>query len=134
MANVTIDRYSVTDLRNTITKALNEALEKSGLVAQIGRITYEPGKELRTKLTVAQRQTKTVQNRRVPKAGESWMYGSKVYRIESVLGNVVMMSRASRARNARYDVVTGVMRATYRGKLESVLATGVFLKEVKNAS
>lgn len=131
MANVTIDRYSVTDIRNTINKALTEALEKSGLTAQIGRITYEPGKELRTKLTVAQRQTPKNTNKQTPKIGESWMYGGKVYRIESVVGNTIMMSRASRARNARYDAATGVMRATYRGKTDSVIAMGEFLKAAK---
>lgn len=118
-----IDSGSVKEIRDVITRTLNDTLSKLGLRASMGRITYIPGQELRGKLTVSQKAAPKVFDLANPPARpevrERWRFGGKVYTITKVDATSVLAERPSRARAARH---TGY--ATYRIKLDALLNSG----------
>jgi hypothetical protein len=123
-----ITRAGVADLRKVLEDAMNDKIGVLGLQAQLGRITFVPGSELRVKLTVVEK-PKTVTNTSStvtvrPRVGESWLFSGKLYIIEADNGAMILMNRPSRARSARYIAAQGLMCATYRVKTSQLMATG----------
>ena len=88
MSVTPINKANCKVLREDINKALAEILSKHGLVGSIGRITFEPGVELRTKLTVTQTNP-SVKNTQTPAVGQLWVFGGKKYTITSTIGEVL---------------------------------------------
>ena len=88
MSVTQINKANCNVLRKDINEALERILSKHGLVGSIGRITFYPGIELRTKLTVTQVDP-TVRNTKTPAVGQVWIFGGKKYTIKSTIGEVL---------------------------------------------
>jgi len=88
MSVTQINKANCKVLREDINKALEGILSKHGLVGAIGRITFDPGIELRTKLTVTQLNP-AVRNTQTPAVGQVWMFANKKYTITSTIGEVL---------------------------------------------
>jgi len=88
MSVTQINKANCKVLREDINKALEGILSKHGLVGSIGRITFDPGVELRTKLTVTQADP-AVKNTQSPAVGQVWLFGNKKYTITSTIGEVM---------------------------------------------
>jgi len=98
-------------LRDDIDKALTAALAKHGLKANIGRITYEPGKEFRVKLTVVQPMT-GVSTSTPAQIGEKWNYMGKTYTVFGLKGVDVQLERHLRnGRLGRFRVSQSALQA-----------------------
>ena len=119
-----INRNAVRDLRPVIERAINEKLEKLGLKASLGRITFIPGQEFRGKLTVQEVRKQPVKLNQRPQVGETWIFGGKRYRIEQDNGMEFIASRPSRARSAVFVMGRGYV-AQYRIKAGELIAKGV---------
>lgn len=113
-----IDRASCSTLRSDMNKALRDVLDKHGLQATLGRITFEPGRQLRCKLTVIQPALDASPSEK-PKVGERWVFGNKTYKITSVGENEVIGSRPVATRWA------GQMDRNYRIKMSAILLHGI---------
>lgn len=115
-----LNRGNIKDLRAVADKALRDALAPYGIVPDLGRITFIPGREFRCKLTARVVKPKDTKPKALPAPNERWLFGGKVYRIVSVnqaTGHVIG-SRPSRARSA----VRGM--ANYRIKLADLMDSG----------
>lgn len=119
-----INRNAVRDLRPVIERAINEKLEKLGLKASLGRITFIPGQEFRGKLVVQEVRKQPVKLNQRPAVGETWVFGGKRYRIEQDLGTHFIGSRPSRARSAVFVAGRGYV-AQYRIKAVDLISKGV---------
>jgi hypothetical protein len=122
----TINTAVIRDLRPVIQKAINEALNRAGLEAHLGRVTYIPGQEFRCKLTVTPTPTKTTKIPSRPAVGEAWRYGGKVYIVEADNGTYMQVSRPSRSRSAHYVPGRGLV-ANYRVKATDLQLNGAKL-------
>lgn len=80
MSITTINKANCEVLRKDINEALEKILSKHGLIGSIGRITFDPGAEIRTKLTIVQPAAGVTQGAK-PKVGEVWSFGNKQYTI-----------------------------------------------------
>lgn len=109
-----IDGSSIKTLRADVTAAVQAVMAKHGLTASLGRITYEPGREFRGKLTVIQAAPTSVKSN--PVVGESWNYNGKVYRIVSYSNLSVIGERYSNSRKF------GRLLRRYRIKRDSFTA------------
>lgn len=112
-----IQRGNMSTLRADATKALQDVMSKHGLRVDLGRITFEPGREFRCKLTVVQPALDTKPGT-TPKVGDSWKFGRGTYTIESVTGNEVIGSRMVTYRGMRRT-------RSYRIKLSSIILSGI---------
>jgi hypothetical protein len=123
-----IQKGNMNILRNDMTNALRDVMAKHGLSVDVGRITFIPGTELRCKVTVVQGVpvVNTVSNT-VPVVGENWRFAGKLYRVESVAGNSVIVSRPSRARGARFEAGRGYV-SNFRITLGQLMTSGVKVK------
>ena len=110
-----ITRGTIKTLRADATKAIQDVMTKHGLMADLGRITFEPGLSFRCKLTVTAAADPTAP-KAVPVVGEVWFYGSKSYRIVSVGLLSVVGARFSRTRRF------GLVERQYRIKRDSFMA------------
>lgn len=104
MSVTQINKSNCKVLREDINNALAAVLAKHGLVGSIGRITFEPGLELRTKLIVTQ-PTPGVVKARDPKVGEIWMLGNKKYTIISVMNGEILATRPVRGAPRTYRIL-----------------------------
>lgn len=104
MSVTQINRANCKVLRKDIDAALASVLSKHGLVGSIGRITFEPGLELRTKLVVTQ-PTPGVVKAKDPKVGEVWMLGNKKYTIQTVAHGEIFATRPVRGVPRTYRVL-----------------------------
>jgi len=104
MSVTQINRANCKVLRKDINEALEKILSKHGLIGSIGRITFDPGAELRTKLTVTQ-VAPGVKQTGTPQVGEVWMLGTKQYTITSVVGKEILATRPVRGLPRTYRVL-----------------------------
>lgn len=112
-----IQRGNMLTLRADMTKALQDVMTKHGLRVDVGRITFEPAREFRCKVTVVQpAQSDAIGS--TPKVGESWKFGRSTYTIESVSGQSVIGSRTVTYRGMQ-------TRRSYRIKLDQIKLSGI---------
>lgn len=116
-----ITRAAVQSMRVEIMNALKPVMDKHGLKAELGRITFEVGKEFRGKLTVIQPAT-DVKAGEKPKVGENWHFGRKTYRITEVNADHVIGARMSNTRRF------GFIERKFRIKLLDITLNGVKVK------
>ncbi len=119
-----INRATVRDLRPVIENAINEKLEKIGLRASLGRITFEPGSNFRGKLVVHEIRTKTTLNAR-PQIGEMWVFGRHKYQIDADNLDTLTVSRPSRSSRGFWCHKRNCMVASYRVKTADMIAQGI---------
>lgn len=121
MKNTTITRAAVQSLRVEIMDALAPIMKKHGLKADLGRITFEVGKEFRGKLTVVQ-PALDVKPGEKPKVGENWHFGRNTYHITEVHADHVIGRRACRTRRF------GFVPRQYRIKMLDITLNGIKVK------
>jgi hypothetical protein len=114
MSVTQINKANCKVLREDINKALQGILSKHGLVGTIGRITFDPGVELRTKLTVTQ-VNPAVTNTLFPAVGQVWLFGNKKYTITSTDGEV-LASRPVRGFPRTYRIPSKMLAVGTRVK------------------
>jgi hypothetical protein len=103
MSVTQINKANCRVLREDINKALADILSKHGLVGSIGRITFDPGVEIRTKLTITQPVDGAMKDTQKPAVGQTWVFGGKRYTISSTIGDV-LASREVRGLSRTYRI------------------------------
>ncbi len=118
-----INNLSVTSIRNKIQMAINAALANDGLQLDIGRVTYQPGVDMRFKVTIMeQNAVSKVLAGIMPKVGETWRFGNKLYDITGFrAGRQYDYVLASREVHGRYGTRVG----SYKIKLQDIQRSGV---------
>jgi len=119
-----INRATVGALRPVIENAINEKLEKIGLRASLGRITFEVGNNFRTKLTVHEiKKSVTIGAR--PQVGEMWVFGRHKYQIDADNVSHFIASRPSRSKRGFYCYKRNCNVAQYRIPTSEILTKGI---------
>lgn len=118
-----INRDLCRTLRGQLTKALDVVLEDHNLKGALGNMTFEPGREIRFKVTIIQPANPSATTQPKPAVGDRWSYGNKTYRITQVNLNDVIGERSCRPTHRNFYRTS----KAFRIKTDNLMQGGIKL-------